>query len=166
MKAQQIRERLEKGMRVDVVIRPAPNIIKRKPAVVVEVVRSAARVRVDGETEPRTVRFSDLEIPAPPPASRLRPASTALEQLPSKTAPAPAATSAPIAPRSSVDTWLEMGAELEADIETELSEFRQQKAALESERAELDRELDAVTNRYSELHKSLEMIRSIRKARA
>lgn len=55
------REQLRKGQRVHVLIYVTPQIVKRKPAKVLDVVRKAATLEFD-DGEIRKVRFSEIEI--------------------------------------------------------------------------------------------------------
>lgn len=157
-KHQQIRDQLEKGSHVNVLLRVSDGVVKRKPAVVVDVKRAAATVRFEHEVKPRTVRFNELELATPSaPATPVR--------LVSKAEPRPAPPSARREP-TALEAWLEMGAEIEEELEQRTAELRSSKAALEAEQAAILEELDEVTERYAEAHRSLEAIRKIRRAKA
>lgn len=165
-KHQEIRDQLEKGMRVNVLLRISDTVVKRKPAVIVDVKRSVASVRYEHEIRARTVRFNEIELLGPadlklatPPPDVQRPAPPA---PPTKVpAPAPVAESP-----SAFEAWLEMGAEIEAELEQKVAELRTEKAGLEDEHAEIGMQLDKVTKRYADAHASLEAIRKIRRTKA
>lgn len=166
-KHQEIRNQLEKGMRVNVLIRISETVVKRKPAVIVDVKRSVASVRYEHEIRARTVRFNEIEL-LPDASGTLKPPPTV--QRPALPAPAKA-SSPPLAPAvaespSAFEAWLEMGAEIEAELEQKVAELRTEKAGLEDEHAEIGMQLDEVTKRYADAHASLEAIRKIRRTKA
>lgn len=130
---QEKRERFNKGDTVHVLVSPAPNLpTKRRPAKVIEVMRAACKVQVEGENKPRTIRFSALQ-PAPPapPAPKPKPAPLRAVQ---SAEPSPLSRPAqPQVPASDLDSWLAMGAELVAPMRAELAQLADEDEALEEE---------------------------------
>lgn len=118
MKLQNTREQYNKGDQVYL-------IVKRKPARVLEVLRAACRLEIEGETRPRVVRFQLIE-PAPAP----------LPRPPSKPAPLRAVVDAAPARRQQtddIDEWLQLGHGLLQPIEEVLRGLQEEDAALEDE---------------------------------
>ncbi len=152
-KTQEKREQLYRGQQVCVLVNIAPNVpTKRRKARVIEVLRAAAKLQVEGEEKPRLVPFKDIETDADVAAQRpvhvpIRPANPVVElvtrdrrpmETPKLVSQAPVASTAVQRlreERTEVDAWLAMGRELLKPMEERVALLRQEDAALAEEAA-------------------------------
>jgi hypothetical protein len=176
-KIQQMREAISKGDPITVVEVSQGRDI-RKRARVIDVVRAAATVQVEGEQHPRRVRFQSLELvtqpekslhrPAPdrhppPIVERLRvsapdPAPPRIDPQPPQLAPVPPASPT----ETPLDAWLAMGEELQTEMQRELDTLVETRKALEDEKAEIDREIEATVSRAEKIRTQISRMKSVR----
>lgn len=152
------REDLCKGDAVFVISRvdKEGSVVKRKKARVKDVLRKAAVLDVEGETECRTVRFSELELvreekPALPPKKPSAPAPVVppvpsakkerLHVVPS-TPPSPIVASAPATGAPTLDDWMSQGTRIQEQLIQEAHAIENRAAAIEAEAYELQRQAD------------------------
>lgn len=140
-------------------------------ATLLEVMRAAVRVHIDGRRTPEIVRFNEVEFEEPARASLPSPAPVAERKIPS-----PSTLSFDVGPEaaakaislmsdaqpepepvsrggveSSIDAWLAMGMELAGEIDQELLRLDSSRDSLQAEAAAIEAELAQIAERKSAL---------------
>lgn len=143
-------EDLKKGDEVHVIVKidPEGNLVKRKPARVVDVLRKAAVLAVEGEKDQRTVRFSELELkpptepPPPPPKAKSKPKPRRhLRSVAPKSPRSPKEEPVKeVAPPTSIDQWAQQGKALQDQLIAQSHEIENQMRALIAEAEDLEME--------------------------
>lgn len=164
MSSQSIRDRIKRGDEVYIVVRPAPNLPpKRKPARVLDVVRSGVRVVDEGRE--RMVPFSEIELPT---AVAIEAEKRATHPIVEYQRPPLAVVAAPPPSQSTnvasfdprdLDAWLEMGRSLESDLAIAMAEETAAIRALDEERKEIEKEIEQRTLRFRDLETKHALVR-------
>lgn len=166
---QQFRDSIEIGKPIGVLLRWG-NQERLVPALVLEVVRAAARVRFDDGTE-RLIHFKMLrhmekpkanghaptDRPTPRPVPAL-PVQTTLINPASPYAQKPSTPPAPTQANDELSAWVQMGRDLLAPIETEISQLRAEGEALDAELEAIEDRRGEIVERLKTLHQKRESI--------
>lgn len=182
------REDLEKRMEVFHAVRfgDGEGHVKRTPARVLEVVRAAARLQIEGEAKPRMVRFSEIEVrepkpkPKPKPKKAFKPTQPRCEITRSsgakcnnfvrksgdvcwacaKLQAGPELRAEPLAAEgaASVDEWVKQGQALQAQLIEEAHGLENEVAALVEEVAAYERKIEELTGALDKKRKQIEAL--------
>jgi hypothetical protein len=176
------RDDLSKHDTIHVIVRYGVDgqMIKRKRARVIDVLRKAAVCSVDGENQTRTIRFSDLELmpPPPPPPSeksekpkrrtsrrkkRAPEAEAVADTVETAVVPPPPAEPTPPAPKSeppSMSDWLANGVKLQEQLIQQAHDIENEVLALQEKQQEHEREALRFSEKAGEKTKALEAVRA------
>lgn len=184
MSTQAIRDRLAKGMTVYARVQITSTQAKLKRARVLDVKRAAAVLQIEGETKERTVIFRDIEFeaadeaPALKHADKPRLSATIGERRettrvlpqpqPGVDLPEPRRPQRdePVPAKSALQTWLEMGAELEGETQVEMAELQQERNALLAEREAINARVEEIEAKHAALRATVAAIRNVTKETA
>lgn len=185
MTPQEIRDRLEKGDQVYVVVRYGNGLVKRKGARVLKVMRGAVSLNIEGEERPRTVGYAEIELPpdVPKPKARReedrravasvvqlapRPGIERRDTIPEpELAPAQLPQPATEDVEQALDVWIEMGEEMRGSIEARAAEVETEIAALEEDKREIEERIAERVGHLGRLRRTLRaMEETVRRMRA
>ena len=177
------REDLQKQDIVDVVQRYGPDgsMIKRKEARVIDVLRKAAILDIEGENATRTVRFAELEVRVPTPvvekrrttgSKRKRPPAPAPVPVPAvvvSAEPLPPAEPAPKSEPPTMGDWLASGVKIQEQlilkshaIENEIGSLREKQRGYEDKAIRLAEEANGKQKELDALRAQIELMDTLR----
>lgn len=171
-----MREFLKKGQMVNVLVTPAPGVVKRKPARVLDVLRAAALLEFEGGIK-RKVVFSEIEFPDDVPEPPRKPPERKALQLPvHEQRPREPVTRAEVATPERLaqvrdalhdfQALLDMSGDVLESMQVEAAQLLQTSKALHAERDAVDAELDRVQREHADIQSKLDLLKSLRKFQA
>jgi hypothetical protein len=145
-------------------------LVKRKKARVVDVLRKAAVLDIEGENATRTVRFSELQLkrptqpPPPPPRRKLHAVAAPApepepEPEPSEPEPEPEPSEPEPEADPTLDEWVAQGVKVQEKLIQQAHEVENAMKALEEEQLALMLQADQKKAAVEEKRKELEALR-------